>query len=144
MVDVEVGTGCTAPPPPVPPLVPPVPPREIVCGESPALLVSTSDALRAPTAPGEKVTPTAQVAPTGTLDPEQVSVATAKSPAFVPVTVDAPAPNVKVPDPELVTANVVAEDVDPVVTVPNDPDVGAILTAGAVTCTEPIVNAPNG
>ncbi len=106
------------------------------------MFVSTSDALRAPAALGVKATATEHVAPMATLEAEQVSVVTAKSLAFVPVMVAAPAPKVNVSDPELVTVNVVAEDVVPVVTVPNDPDEGATETAGAATCTEPIVNAP--
>jgi len=134
---VAVGTtaGVTEPleEPPPPPLVPPVPVSEIDCGESGALSVSTSDALRAPLAPGVKVTPIAQVAPMGMLALEHVSDVMAKSLAFVPETVAAPAPKVKVLEPALEIANVVAEDVEPVVTVPKAPDVGEAETIGAST-----------
>jgi hypothetical protein len=121
------------PPPPPPPLVPPVPVSEIGCGESGALSVSTSDALRAPLAPGVNVTPIAQVAPMGMLALEHVSDVMEKSLAFVPETVAAPAPNVKVLEPALEMANVVAEDVEPVFTLPKAPDVGEAETIGPST-----------
>lgn len=144
-----VGVGATAgvseplEDPPPPPLVPPVPVSEIDCGEPGALSVSTSDALRAPLAPGVNVTPIAQVAPMGMLALEHVSDVMAKSLAFVPETAAAPAPNVKVLEPALEIANVVAEDVEPIVTVPKAPDVGEAETIGAATCTEPAVKAPD-
>jgi hypothetical protein len=116
---------------------------EIDCGESAALSASTSDALRAPLAPGVNVTPIAQVAPMGMLALEQVSEAMAKSPAFEPDRVAAPAPKVKVLEPGLEIANVVAEDVEPVVTVPNAPEEGDAETIGMATCTEPAVKAPD-
>lgn len=145
---VGVATGDVVPldePPPLlpPTLVPPVPVSEIDCGESVALSVRTSEALRAPFAPGVKVTPMTQVAPMGMLALEQVSVAIEKSLACVPDKVAAPAPKVRVSEPLLEIAKVVAVEVEPVVTVPNAADDGEADTDGMATCTEPAVKAPD-
>jgi hypothetical protein len=79
----------------------------------------------------------------GTLALEQVSEAMAKSPAFEPERVAAPAPKVRVSEPEFVIVNVVADDVVPGLTVPNDPDEGEVETAGTDTWTAPMVKAPD-
>lgn len=86
----------------------PVPLRLTACGLLEALSAKFIVALSLPAIEGLNVTPTTHVPFGATVWLLHASDTMAKSAAFVPEIVTAPAPNVRLPEPELVTVRVCA------------------------------------
>jgi hypothetical protein len=112
-----------------------VPVKATVVGLFVALLVTTTEAVRAPAADGLKVIVTWQLAPTARLL-GQLSLVGVKSPLLVPVIV--PLASVSAAAPLLVNVSVSGALVVPTAWFPNDSGLGVIVRTGPPATPDPV------
>ena len=115
----------------------PVPVRELVWGEPDALSATESEALKLPVAEGAKVTAIGQLAPAASVEPH--AVVSAKSLVFAPVKVMPEMVSGALPP--LVSVNVCAALVVPLVTLPKFAVDGLRAACGAAAVAPAQLNA---